>query len=582
MNRAAIYHVCGGSYAFPVNKNTLRIRLRAARNDLDRVVVVYGTRYPGDGEDPYLSQEMELVACDELHDYYEADIRLDDARFRYHFYLEDVQESLWLNEKGFFEERPRGFFSGFFQYPLINYADIFSTPDWVKDAVFYHIFPERFYNGDPSNDPRGVSPWGGKPGRKSFFGGDLEGIIKKLDYIESLGVKAIYLTPVFKSPSNHKYNIDDYFQIDPHFGDLETARRMVIEAHRRGIKIIFDAVFNHCGYDFFAFKDVRQKGEKSQYKDWFEIESFPVQTDPTNYRTFANNIARMPKLMTGNPEVREYLINVATYWIKELDIDGWRLDVADEVDHHFWREMRKAVKEIKEDAYIVGEVWHNSEDWLQGDQFDAIMNYPFTYAVIDFFARNRIDAGTFDAQLAKNRMLYQDSVNYVMLNLLDSHDTPRALHFFEGNKEKFKLAVLFQMTYLGAPMVYYGDELGMTGGEEPASRGCMVWDKENQDQNLLDYYKKLISIRNKLTPLLRGNYKTILVDNIRNIYGFTRHYRGQSVMVIINNSPRPQQVKIKKFKNRGTITDHLSGQTYNTTDGYYLLDLLPYQGLILE
>lgn len=584
MNFAGIVHFAGGSYCFPINRNSLKIRLKAARGDLEKVLVAYGRRYTDYEKENKLIKEMEQVARDTQWDYFETTLTLNDPRFRYQFLLEDRDgEQYWFNEKGFFKDRPRGFTGGQFEYPYININEIFEIPEWVQDAVFYQIFPERFYNGNTSNDPENIQPWGAEPDRTSFFGGDLEGIIKKLDYLVDLGINALYLTPIFLSPSNHKYNIDDYYQVDPAFGEFETARLLVEEAHKRGIRVILDAVFNHCGFNFFAFKDVRQNGKKSRYVDWFDIEDFPVKTTPpVNYRTFANDVVSMPKLMTENPEVREYLLEVARYWIREIDADGWRLDVANEVDHHFWREFRQVVKSEKKDAYIVGEIWHDAQEWLRGDQFDAVMNYKFTYPVIDFFATRKIGPGTFDSLLARNRMAYKDAVNYAMLNLLDSHDTPRILHWFKGDKARMKLAVLFQMTYLGAPMVYYGDEVGMEGGDEPQSRRCMVWDENRQDMQLRKYYQRLINLRHELAPLRRGDYRTIVCDELTNIYGFIRRYQGEEVIVILNNSPHNHKIELdNRITKKAHLRNHLDNKTYEKIEEIFRIELAPFEGVIL-
>lgn len=585
MNKAAITHHASGSFAFPVSQTELIIRLKAAKDDLKKVSVIYGSRYPLQDLEPSQTKTMELVGQDEQHDYFSTLITVEDSRFRYMFYLDDGRERYWFNEKGFTKERPTGYHSGFFQYPYINESDIFAAPEWVNDAVFYQIFPDRFYNGEKSNDPQQVKSWGTTPTSNSFFGGDLQGIIEKLDYLSELGINALYLTPIFLSPSNHKYNIDDYYKIDPHFGDLETAKKLVNEAHQRGIRIILDAVFNHCGYNFFAFRDVREKGEASEYVDWFVIKDFPIKTEhPVNYQTFANSIPSMPKLNTSRQAVRKYLINAACYWTRELDIDGWRLDVADEVDHQFWREFRQEIKAIKPEVYIVGEVWHDAQPWLEGDQFDAIMNYYFTDAVWDFF-RGKISPVEFDGLLTQNRMRYQDKVNNVMLNLLDSHDTPRLLNVLDGNKHKMKLAILFQMTYQGVPMVYYGDEVGLTGEDDPDCRRCMIWDENLQDQDLLTYYQKLINIRKDLISLRRGNFKTIIKDELNNIYGFQRKYLDEKVLVIINNSSQSYQLIINSREmgiDKEIVTDLLTDSLFYAKDYVFRINILPFQGVILK
>lgn len=586
MNKAAILHKPGWNYVYPLDRNTLKIRLKTAKNDLQEVKVIFGSRY--DGKAPHNVKRMDLVASDGLYDYFETSITMDDNRFRYLFYLSDGSEGIWFTEKGFSNIKPgKSFGYGeYFQYPVINEGDIFSIPEWVQDAVFYQIFPERFNNGNTDNDPDRIRPWGAKPESDSFFGGDLEGIIKKLDYLENLGVNALYLNPIFSSTSNHKYNIDDFYKVDPALGNKEILKSLVVEAHSRGIWVILDAVFNHSGFNFFAFKDVRENGASSKYSDWFFIDNYPVKTSPpVNYDTFANDVIDMPKLNTSNPEVQDYLLCVAEYWLNEVDIDGWRLDVADEVDHNFWRKFRERVKKIKPNAYIVGEIWHNSEKWLQGDQFDAIMNYPLEMSVLDFFAYNKIGPGEFNNRLVRNWMLYQDRVNYSMLNLLDSHDTPRLINFFSGDKRLMELAILFQFTYPGAPMIYYGDEVGIEGEDDPDCRRCMVWDIEKQDKDLYKYYQKLISLRHELIPLRRGDYQPIVIDEIKNTYGFLRSYEDESIVVIINNSPLSQKYTLagNLFGYKKEISNYLDDSSFQLDDDKkYIIEISKFKGMILN
>lgn len=587
MNRAAIFHMAGRAYAYPIDMNTLKLRLKAARGDLKDVKVIYGSRYPLDGKPPSFVKNMDLAASDDLFDYFTAAIEMEDNRFRYYFYLNDGLDEIWYTEKGFTYKKPQtsSAYGEYFQYPVINEGDIFSAPDWVQGAVFYEIFPERFYNGNKDNDPEGVQQWGGKPDRYSFFGGDLEGIIKKLDYLAGLGINALYLTPVFLSPSNHKYNIDDYYRIDPAFGSKKVIKRLVEKAHQLGIRVILDAVFNHCGINFFAFQDLLEKGAASKYRNWFFVKEYPVKIQvPPNYSTFASGVIDMPRLNTSNPEVQDYFLKVAQYWLEEIDIDGWRLDVADEVDHNFWRKFRETVKKSKADAYIVGEVWHNSEEWLQGDQFDAIMNYPLAGAVLDFLAYNNIGPGEFNNRLVRNWMLYHDRVNYSMLNLLDSHDTRRLINFFSGKKELMKLAVLFQFTYPGAPMIYYGDEIGLSGGNDPDCRRCMVWNKDEQDTDLYKYYKKLISLRHRFISLRRGDFHPLIIDEIKNTYGFVRRYKGESVVVIINNSPQAQEYRLKgdSFSCKNEICDHLNDIVLRKDEDAYKVMIPEFSGVILQ
>ena len=414
------------------------------------------------------------------------------------------------------------------------------VPDWVKDAVFYQIFPERFANGDTTNDPAGILPWGATPTSRSYFGGDLRGIIDHLDYIAGLGCNALYLNPIFESNSNHKYHATDYLKIDPHFGDEETFRTLVDECHARGVRIILDGVWNHTGVQFFAFDDIRKHGADSRYVKWYNIYSFPVgPPSKPNYECWWG-YGDLPKLMTGNPEVRDYLFDVTRHWMS-FGIDGWRLDVPNEIPHPFWVEWRHLVKEINPDAYIVGEIWDDATPWLQGDQFDGVMNYRFRNACVDFFARGTMSVQAFDDSLARVRDEYPDDVPYAVQNLLGSHDTERFLTLCNGNTDRLQLAWLMQMTSVGAPMVYYGDEVGMTGGKDPLCRGTMVWDRRKQNTLLLTTMKNLIALRNRYAVLRRGTSATLHADAATGTYAFVRRLEDTSAVVILNNSGKTRR-----------------------------------------
>jgi len=418
---------------------------------------------------------MEKVALDQLFDYFQADLHLPTKRFMYTFLLDDGVKRIYYTEKGFYQDPPS---LTEFQFPYIAERDYWEPPLWSQGSVWYQIFPERFANGDPTNDHENVEDWDAPPSVQSQKGGDLQGIIDHIDHLVELGVDALYMTPVFQAPTNHKYDTTDYYKIDEHFGDLETCKKLVALCHKRNIRVVFDAVFNHCGYGFFAFQDVIENGAASKYVDWFNIESLPVQKIPPNYETFANDEWRMPKLMTKNPEVRKYLLDVAVYWMRECKIDGWRLDVCNEVDHEFWRDFRRVVKAENPDALILGEIWHEASDWVQGDQFDSVMNYSLQYACIDFFAKGTIRAETFAQRLAQVQMNHRQTVNLAMFNLVGSHDTERYLTTCRRDMDKMRLSVAFQMSYEGAPSIYYGDEVGMYGENDPDCRKGMIWDQE--------------------------------------------------------------------------------------------------------
>ncbi|MGI6555518.1 MAG: alpha-glycosidase [Bacillota bacterium] len=436
-------------------------------------------------------------------------------------------------------------------------AEVFKTPEWVREGVFYQIFPERFYNGNPKNDPKETVPWDSSPSATNFFGGDLEGIEKKIPYLVDLGITAVWLTPIFTSVSNHKYNTSDYMNIDPHFGDKKTFRRLVQKLHDNGIRIILDCVFNHTGTNFWAFRDVLEKGEASRYKDWYYINEFPVQIEPRPTYECWWDIPDLPKLRVPNPEVREYLLSVAAYWTEEFAIDGWRLDVPNEVSHDFWVEFRKVVKNINPDCYIVGEIWDDGRPWLQGDQFDAVMNYLFRDNVLDFFARKKMGVSDFEQHMGILRLKYQQQVNLSLLNLMGSHDTARMLTVFkkerphmagtsepENINRKMRPAIIFQMTYLGAPMIYYGDEIGMTGGPDPGCRKAMVWEDEGQDKTLLNLYTALIKLRKESEPLKKGAFLPLTADDANKVYAFARKFAEQLCLVVLNLSSKDLECSI--------------------------------------
>jgi len=558
VSRAAVTHRPKSNFAYAVDEETIQLRLRAERGDLDECEVLVADKFDWPTRERV---EMRVVRRDEQFDYWQAEVNPDNRRLCYAFRLTAGEESLWLTEWGFESAGENDLPTAgtdrslhYFEFPFLNAGDVIDPPEWVSDAVFYQIFPERFANGDHTIDPEGVEEWGGRPERDSFFGGDLQGIIDHLDYLSDLGVTALYLTPVFDSESNHKYNTTDYERVDPQFGDTETLSRLVDAAHDRGIRVVLDAVFNHCGRQFEPFQDVLEHGEESEYVDWFHVNEFPIESEPRpSYDTFAFE-SYMPKLNTENPEVKSYLIDVATHWIEETGIDGWRLDVADEVDHQFWREFRSAVKEVKPDAYILGEVWHDSRPWLQGDQFDAVMNYPFMYAVDGFLGDESLDARTFANKVDRFLARYPDQVNDVLFDLLGSHDTARIRHRYDDERT-VRLALLFLLTFRGTPCLYYGDEVGMTGGDDPDCRRPMVWEADRQDRDLHQYVTDLVGLRSDNRSLRRGSL-TFSRDRCGDGVVVYRRAAGSpddSLTVAINRGDAPITVSTTGDGEEGTV-----------------------------
>ncbi|WDV47366.1 alpha-glycosidase [Clostridiaceae bacterium M8S5] len=575
MNSLAIFHQPKSNYCYAYDENHVEIKMRAAKGDLNKVFLHYADKYAWDNKDKI---QMHKHLSDDLYDYFKVAIKPPNNRLIYCFEIESEEKIFYFNEWGIIEEKNKNMITeSLFHYPYVNKADIHRVPEWVKDSIFYQIFPERFFNGDPSINPENIQKWGEKPNRNSFFGGDLRGIIKKIDYLYELGINAIYLTPVFKSTTNHKYNTIDYLEIDPNFGDIDTMKELVNKCHQKGIKVLFDAVFNHSGSEFPMFKDVIEKGRDSIYADWFHVSEFPVTTNPLNYETFAFE-PLMPKLNTENEEVIEYLLNVATYWIKECDIDGWRLDVADEVDHKFWRRFRDAVKKEKEDAYIVGEIWHDPYTWLRGDQFDATMNYPITKACTEYFAKNTINTQGFKNLISNTIVKNTRQVNEVMFNLLDSHDTARFLTTCNEHTNKLMMAEGFLLTFTGTTSIYYGTEIGMVGENDPDCRRTMDWNKDNWDLQLFEFYKKIIQIRKENDALKRGSFDWI--DDLENVVGYVRQKDEEKIVVLINNSDKAEVVDIKDFNSK--CMDLITNEQFDKTDDFVSVELKPYSIRILK
>lgn len=505
----ALYHVPRDKWAYAYNENTIHLRVRTKHLDVEKVNVLCGDKYDWAGT--FTELPLEKIAHDVMFDYWETAVTPKYKRLSYYFSLSAGSETLFLLDTGIQHETPNPP-EQCYEFSYIHEIDVFKVPEWAKKAIFYQIMPDRFANGDPSNDPTTIVSWNSKPDRHNFMGGDLQGVIDHLDYLVDLGINAIYFTPIFLSESNHKYDTIDYKQVDPHFGTNELLKLLVKACHDRNIAVILDAVFNHCSEHFPPFQDVLKHGEQSKYKDWFHIREYPAQIKdgrPT-YDTFGF-FGYMPKFNTANEEVRQYLLDIAQYWIKEAQIDGWRLDVANEVDHHFWRHFRHVVKEANPEAYIIGEVWSDSLNWLLGDQFDSVMNYPFANKVLQFF-NGGMDGYRFACEMGGLIMRYPQQTNEVIFNMLCSHDTPRLLTSVGGDKRKLKLCVVFLFTYIGTPCIFYGDEIGLAGESDPDCRKGMIWEADQQDHELYDFYKLMIKLRKKHDALRHGRFSFLKAE----------------------------------------------------------------------
>ncbi len=447
------------------------------------------------------------------------------------------------------------------------------SPAWSRQAVFYQIFPDRFFDGDPRNNPEGTVSWDSIPTREDFFGGDLQGIRAKLDYLQALGITALYTTPFFKARTNHRYDTSDYLQIDPVAGTLDDFKALVAGLKQRDMRLVLDAVFNHCGDGFWAFQDVCERGRASDYIDWFRVEQLPVVETPASYQT-CGGAPFLPKLNTTNPAVRDYLMQVTRYWL-EQGADGWRLDVPWKVPMDFWREFKLVALAANPQAYLVAEVWRGTDAWLHGDTVHGIMNYRLRSYILDYCVYDHMDAEDFDYEVTALRVEHGASA-YSHLTLLGSHDTPRLLTLCGGNAQRAFLSVVFQMTYIGIPMIYYGDEVGMTGENDPLCRAGMIWDWSAQNQQFQETYRMLIHLRRNHPELVEGDFETLYTFN--GVYAFRRFLGNQSIIVVMNPREQRHNVRIPSSGAADTAAawrDQLTGKMHTSEEGYIILDELP-------
>lgn len=436
-------------------------------------------------------------------------------------------------------------------------------PDWITGrdggtgAVFYQIFPDRFARSPRLDKPNGLEPWDSPPTHHGYKGGDLLGIAERLDYLSDLGITGIYLNPVFRSGSNHRYHTHDYYQIDPLLGGNEAFGEFLDACHQRGIRVLLDGVFNHASRGFFQFHDVLENGAGSPWADWFHIYDWPLHPygqQPANYGAWWG-LKALPKFNTDNPQAREYLMQVGEHWMR-LGIDGWRLDVPEEIQTPgFWEEFRERVRAINPDAYIVGEIWSDASAYItDGTRFDGTMNYLLTTATIAFAAGSRvdpaqdldnpwyditpaIDAAGYNDRIDRLLASYPASAHLANLNLLDSHDTARILTIAGGDRGSVELAALLLLTFPGAPCIYYGTEIGLEGASEPDSRGGFPWDETLWDNDLHRTFRQLIALRREHSALRSPHYRRIWPppgNHGTMLTIFERFDDGEAIIVAVN------------------------------------------------
>lgn len=517
MDFNAVFHRATDNYSYPFDEEQLIINIKTGY-DVKYVNIIQGDPFRAGilgGGEQWTGDAVNIPFSKRLKNqlWWTTTLCPQFKRLKYYFELITETERWYYFEDGFVSEEQmhlEGRSRQCFVFPWMNPADIKRVPAWVNDTVWYQIYPERFCNGDTSNDPQGVLAWREEGGvtNQEFFGGDLAGITKKLDYLMNLGVTGLYLTPINEAPSSHKYDTTDYMKIDPNFGTEEVFIDLVNKAHERGMRVMLDGVFNHCGRFFKPWLEVLEKGPESEYYDWFMINQWPI--DYGNGAAHKGQLYTfgffdgMPKLNTNNPKVRKYFLDVCTTWVEKYQVDGLRLDVANEVSHVFCKELRSRMKSANPDIYILGEIWHDAISWLRGDEFDAVMNYPLGESIKDFWIDKSLTKEDFEYTINRCYTGYMQQTNDVLFNLLDSHDTIRLRSVVKNLDEFFaQLAVLFVMP--GSPCIYYGTEIAMEGGFDPDCRRCMPWNKiENGDfEERIEIVKEFIRLR-KEEPLLRS------------------------------------------------------------------------------
>lgn len=437
--------------------------------------------------------------------------------------------------------------------------------DWVKGAVIYQVFPDRFARSEKAKTDGVFEKWEAPETLNGFKGGNLQGAEERLDYLKGLGVDAIYFTPIFASAANHRYHTFDYYRVDPVLGGNEAFRSFLKAAHKRGIRVILDGVFNHASRGFFQFNHLLENGAASPYKGWFHPHGYPLKAynlkkgEKPNYSCWWG-LPALPKFNTRNPEVRRFILGVAKYWL-EQGIDGWRLDVPHEIDDDsFWREFRRTCKAVNPDCYIIGEIWGEARRWLKGDQFDAVMNYQLSAACISYFGGEKLKLthsyagkrlkhwkqGTFMAGIERLLGLYKPETTLRQMNMMTSHDTDRMLDTYGGDEARLKLSVVFSFLFPGAINIYYGEELGLSGAFNAGTRRGMPWkNKKAWNKDLLSLYKKLAALRRNSEPIKHGKFEFMKEYCDGKALVFRRFSGGKALLCLINNSSSAKDLFLK-------------------------------------
>ncbi len=546
MDMSAIHHRSDYCQCYAADKDTVVIRLKTGK-DVDKAYIFC--------EDPFINQlagkkhwsgkkhEMELEMELENHFVWIYRAQPKYKRLQYYFEVTGGKDRAIVFENRVCDKKEcSGMSNNYFKFPWINPGDIITPPDWVKNTIWYQIMPDRFCKAEGTNSDERFLKWGKKTsGWNDIYGGNIKGITEHLTYLNELGVSGIYLTPIFSSSSYHKYNTNDYSVIDPDFGTENNIMEMISKAHSLGIRVMLDGVFNHCGSEFFAWKDVLSKGKDSPYYNWFFIndDNFAKkQFDTSDGRFYTFSFwSVMPKLNTNNPEVIDYFTKLCTHWVKDWDIDGIRFDVGDEVSHRFIRALHEKLKPVKPDVFLLGEIWFDSVAWLNGTEYDSVMNYPISTSINDYFKNTALSSKNYMYMMNYCLSLYPEQITKVLFNFLDTHDTRRVFDTCGGNVNELLQRITLLLTTPGTPCLYYGTEIAMTGGEHDTdNRHCMPWDKidEGYNSSVTNEIKKLTSLRNTRPELCTTGLKFIHHSSHPRLLHYIRYTDSSKLHIYVN------------------------------------------------
>ncbi len=531
MNKQAIFHLNDSPFCFANSLDSLVIRLKTAKDDPDirSIKVMVMRKFAIKQIRHYY--DMVRVGSDDLFDYYETRLRISDSRLMYGFVISDSKgEDHLFGEMGFchdFDDYPSG--SGYFQMPYVNATDVIGENGKFAGRVFYQIFPDRFAR-DEKGPGNPTMKWGEKPDRMHFAGGNIQGIMEKLDYLRELGIGGIYFTPLWKSDSNHRYDTLSYGEVDPRLGTNEDLVKLVDECHKRDILVVFDLVYNHVSYRHPFFQDVLKNGRRSKYYEWFIVHKDPVKFADGYFEHFGK-APFMPKLNMSNPECAKYFVDVATDIVRRYGNDGYRIDVADEIAHGFFNKLNQAMREIDRDFLLISEDWHEASTFLNsGHECDGVMNYSLRALIIEAFAERKMNPSDFVEGIHKIWYRYKEGTNLRMLNLLSSHDVPRYLNICGHDIDRYLASFAFLLLFPGIPYIYYGDERGMDGCDDPDCRKCVLWD----ENNLVIYrpIRELVRFRNALGK----GFKGMNLKEEKGVLILETSYEGGSASLVINLS----------------------------------------------